>query len=482
VNRIWFPNAPSGSIPEIQRAQIAIGYPFPISNITPPDPPPIPYPIPTPPDFSYAYTLASFTSELASAMSDPNHVYWAQDELNRIVCEGLLHWGSLTSRWIARGLFSTVIRTPFYDLNVQLPTLRRRNYTFDQIYREIQYHIFEPATGVGGGGTGATDQFTLAQNLSALARRRNIFQIDSRLPLTFATFDLTTPSPEGLVELSRDIALIQRMAWMDATSRITTPLRRTDAFTSQAANPVWNIAPGKPFAYSQTQATPWQLQLIPPPLASGQFSMIYAKTQVVGGTDPLAIPDEFACAVKYGAMYEMFSTNSPGYDPIRSKYCAARYVSALEVTKLQQSIIRVQVNGKLVPLGTLAAMDSSRPFWQTGTGTPQAACTAYDLLGLYKVPDGVYSITCDVSETAPLPVNPTDPIDLGREEIPYLFDYCRHILCLKLGGTEFVQTAPLYDNFLRGAAQRSKLMAYEAPNYTQLLNPAKTQESESHAA
>lgn len=32
VNRLWFTNSPSGSISELQRCQIAVGYPFVIGN------------------------------------------------------------------------------------------------------------------------------------------------------------------------------------------------------------------------------------------------------------------------------------------------------------------------------------------------------------------------------------------------------------------------------------------------------------------
>jgi hypothetical protein len=81
-----------------------------------------------------------------------------------------------------------------------------------------------------------------------------------------------------------------------------------------------------------------------------------------------------------------------------------------------------------------------------------------------------------------LPVLTTDYIQVGHEDIPYLFDYTRHVLSFKLGGAEFAATMPLYDNFLQGAAQRNKLLAAKARYLTPLFAPAMKEEAEVPAA
>jgi hypothetical protein len=380
-----------------------------------------------------------------------------------------------------RGIFPTVASTPFYDLSAKLPALRARTYTFDDLTKEIQYHLLEPAAGVAG--TGMTDQFTIGQITSALARRRNQFVIDSRIPLTFTT--VTAPAPPiNTVQLDNSVALITRAAWTAAATGIVTPLRRSDSFGAQSYDSIWNLNPGKPFAYSQAENMPGTLILIPPPLASGSVHLTYAQTlnlTVAAGTS-FAIPDEFAFALKYGAIYEVLSTNSQGYDPIRSRYCMERYSAAIEIAAAQRSILRVRSNDIPLSLATLGQLDSRKPYWQTGTGAPQIAACAYDLLAFYKVPSGVYSITCDVAQSAPLPTSDGSYIQVGREELPYLFDYCRHILMLKIGGTEFVQSMPLYDNFLRGAAQRNKLIAAKARYLTPLFTTPSQEAQELPAA
>jgi hypothetical protein len=428
-------------------------------------------------------TRATFTDALAQALNDPNRVYWVQDELDRALNEALLLWGALSSYWTTSGPlpFSTVASVPFYDLSLEYPTLRARTYTMGDLTREIQYHFYEPANGVSGAGM--TAQFTIGQITSALTRRRNQFVLDSRIPLTFTTVPAPPPEVSDL-ELANDVALITRAAWIEAVTGITTPLRRTDTFAAQSYNPIWNLNPKKPFSYSQAEAMPGTMILIPPPLGSGSVHLTYARTISipVADTAPFLIPDEFAWALKYGAIYEILSTNSQGYDPLRTKYCMERYMAGIELAAAHRSVMRVRCNDVPLALSTLADLDSGKPTWQTSSGRPGIAACAYDLLAFYRVPDTAYSITTELSRSAPLPAAPTDFIQVGREEIPYLLDYCRHILMFKLGGTEFVQSMPLYDSFLKGATQRSRLIGVKARYLTPLFTVPALQESESNAA
>ena len=91
-------------------------------------------------------------------------------------------------------------------------------------------------------------------------------------------------------------------------------------------------------------------------------------------------------------------------------------------------------------------------------------------------------MSADVVRSAPLPAATTDFIQLGREEIPYLMDYCRHVLSFKMGGSDFLATMALYDNFLSGAKQRNKLLIDKIPYLDPLFNPNQKQEGAEPAA
>lgn len=407
--------------------------------------------------------MATLTAEISSALNDPGNVYWATAEIHQTIREGLLYWGALTSYWRARGAFQTVASpvTPFYDLSVQLPTLRARTYTFDDLTQEIQYHLLEPANGVAG--TGMTDQFAIGQITASLKRKANEFDIDAPVTLTRNTFPILL-APGGRVTLDQSISLIKRAAWMTQATSVTTPLRRTDPYQAQSFEPLWNLNPGTPYGYSSSETQPIELQLVPPPLSTGALDLIYSETQdltVAAGT-VFPIPNEFVHAVKWAAVYEALATSGQGYDPIRARYCLERYDQYVKVSDLQRSILRVQVNDKPIPIDTLWNMDAARPFWQNRIGTPTMCACVPDMIAFSDVPSSVLGISCDVVRSAPLPVADGDFIQLGREEMPYLFDFCRHVLSFKLGGAEFTATIPLYDNFLAGAVKRNQILVAKA--------------------
>lgn len=444
-------------------------------------------------------TLGALVADISEAMQDPSNTYWSADEVKRGINEALLWYGALTTYFTDQANFSTVALQPFYDLSVQFPTLRRRTITFDQLVKEIQYHFLEPAVGLPA--TGMTQQFDIQQITAALARKRNEFVLDARLPFQVGTFAVTStgltwdqasmtwdeePLPwdslgaiSGPIALDQSVALIQRAAWQGTGTLVWNTLRREDAWSAQSFNPLWNIAPGTPFAYSMAEVAPGELQFIPPPVAGGTLQLVYVATLdlIVAPTTTFAVPDEFALAIKYGAMYEALSTDNKGYDPIRARYCLERYRAVVQMAREHKSILRVRVGNRPIPLDVMSNLDGLRPFWQNKFGKPDYAACAFDFLELANTPNGVYSITCDVSSAAHLPVLDADPVDIGREELPFIIDYVRHILSFKLGGQEFLSSLPLYDNFLAGAAQRNKLLSDKARYLTALFaQPAKEQE------
>ncbi len=419
-------------------------------------------------------TQAGLAQEIAVALQDPSHVYWQLDEIYRAINEGLLYWGALTSYWRQRGTFSTTALTPIYDLSNLLPALRSRTYTLGDLSNEVQYHFLEPPSGAPAGvaGTGNTDQFAIGQITSVLTRKRNELVVDMRLPLDFDTIPVPFTS-DGILTLSDDIALISRAAWTNASTGVISPLNLEDAWSAQSYNPLWTITPGNPFALSAGETQPLQLQFIPPPIGAGFLNLVYAPTTTMAIADnaPFVVPNEFVHGIKYASMYELLAVNNQGYDAQRAQYCIERYKGYIEAAKLQRGLARIYLQGVPMPIDTMQALDSARPFWQNQFGVPDFCAVAYDLFALAKVPNAVFGMSADVVRSAPLPVLTTDFIQLGREEIPYLMDYCRHILTFKMGGSDFVATMALYDNFLSGAKQRNKLLVDKIPYLQPLFDP-----------
>lgn len=403
--------------------------------------------------------------------------YWADEEVNLAINEGLLLWGAMSRYWRARGQFNTVAGNPYYDLSLELPTLRTRDITLGTLTKQLQYHLYEPANGVSGAGM--TAQFSVDQFTSALVRKRNEFVIDAKMPFTTGVFPLISPPPAGRFTMPQEVVGIGRLMWRDATTGIYTPLRREDAWSMDSANPNWTLEPGTPYAYSAAETRPIELQLYPAPVNSGSIEAMYsvsANLPIVDGT-PLQLPNEFTPAVTWGAMYSILSTQNEGFDPLRAKYAMERYGQLISIAAHQDSLNRIQINDIPAPLDTLACLDAADPFWRNRQRAPKIGGCIFDLLMLTEVPNGIYGVSCDVVQSAPLPQGDSDFIQMGYEEISYVIEYCRHILSFKLGGAEFVATMPLMDSFTDGTRRRAGLGNIQSKYYSNLFGQSSLEQS-----
>jgi hypothetical protein len=420
------------------------------------------------------YTQSTLAAELSAALNDKSNVYWTLAEVYAAIDEALLTWGALTAYWRERGVFNVSPSNPdqFYDLSVELPTLRSRALTFDQYAQSLQYSLNEVAAGVSG--VGMTEQFDVLALNQALVRKRNEFAIDSKLPSIIIDAFPGPPPPVGRLFLPQEVALIEHLYWKDTPTGLFYPLRKEDPWAVQSHQYLWTLDPGLPSYYLTLETRPLEIQLVPPPQNTGTLRILCVATQdiPIAGASTFNVPDEYMAAVKYGALYDLLSTHSEGYDPMRAKYCLERYNQMLDCATTQRSLMRMECNGIPVAMDAIANLNALRPFWQNQPGTPDLVGVAYDQIAVSKTPNAIYSLSADVVRSAPLPTAPGDFIQLGREEIPYIFDYCRHILCFKLGGSEFASTMPLYDNFLSGAMKRNKILAAKARYLTPLMNQA----------
>lgn len=438
-------------------------------------------------------TLAQLAAQISSELEDSTNVFWSLDEIYRAINEALLYWGALTSYWRARASFTTSPTVSIYDLSSASSTssaiaaLRTRAYTFGQLANEIQYMLLEPT---GGIAASTSKQFPPSLIGSILRNRRNEFAIDTHTPLTYAPFTISTTPSDGRHDMDDSVAAIMRASWADDTINVgaTGSLKREDAWAADSYNPTWPLLPGVPFSYSTAETRPVQIQFIPPNANTGTINLIYVESLNLTITDntSFAIPDEFVHALKYGCIYELLSTYNEGFDPIRAQYCLERYNQYLTVAAINRSLLRVQRTagpGTPLPLDIFSNLDSFRPYWETRQGAyADYAATAFDLLALSPVAKTPLSINVDVVRTAPLPVLTTDYIQIGREELPYIIDFCRHMLSFKLASAEFLATMPLYDNFLKGAQRQNKQLADKCQYLTPLFGQPKTQSLSQPAA
>lgn len=416
------------------------------------------------------YTLATLVTEIAHLIDDPTYIQWKFEEIRYGVIEALRYWGALTSYWRQRGSFNTNPGIPWYDLSAQLPLLRTRLVTFEDLTKELDYHCFELPGGVSGAGL--SSQFAITSILTSLIRGRNRFVMDAGLPLII-TRQPVSSSAEGRFFTDEDTVYLRHAYWYDNPSGTYSNLRPTDAWAQDSYNPLWTLEPSLPFAFSQSVTRPLEVQLYPQPVNSGEVEWLIAKsddyTQPITPATLLGIPDEFSHAVKYAALSDLFTMDGESSDPQRADYADRRYQQTVAIARNHKSVARVQIDGVPAGLSTLTMLDAAQPRWRMSRGKPCNAGCDLDILALADVPDTRYGVTVDVLQSAPIPPTDTEFLQIGREMIPAIIDYTQHYLGFKLGGQEFVMGMPLYDNFMASAKEKnavqSKQIRYMSPLY-----------------
>jgi hypothetical protein len=140
------------------------------------------------------------------------------------------------------------------------------------------------------------------------------------------------------------------------------------------------------------------------------------------------------------------------------------------------SAMRVMYNGRPITFAPLNDLDSGQQYWESETtvtgGTAPAAPELWTIGGLNLIgiwpADHVAGNALLVDGIAATPVLTGDGqyVDIGKEELNCLLDYCEHIALFKEGGAEFSATLPSDDNtqalfgsFLKGAASRNGMLA-----------------------
>jgi hypothetical protein len=417
------------------------------------------------------YTMASLIAEIAGLIDDPTNIQWTYQEIRYGCIEALRYWGALTSYWRARGTFNTTAGVPWADLSVELPALRSRTVTFNDLALEIDYHCFELPGGVAG--TGLTSQFNIQSIITSIIRGRNRFVMDAGLPLTVVPAAVVSSPPQGRFFVSEDLVYLRHGYWLDTPSSAWSTLRASDAWAQDSYDPRWTLETGIPFSFSTSVTRPLEVQLAPVPTNDGQVEWLAAESddyeQPITPTTLLGLPDEFAHAVKYAALSDLFTMDGESNDPQRADYCDRRYQQTVAIAKDHKSVARVQINNVPIGLSTLTMLDNAYPRWRMSSGVPIQAGCDLDMLAFYKVPNSILGVQCDVLASAPIPPSDSTYLQIGREFIPNIIDYVQHYLSFKLAGTEFFMNISLYDNFMSSAKDRnaiqSKQIRYMAPLY-----------------
>jgi hypothetical protein len=450
----------------------------------------------------YAYiSFLQFRQALSRRLYDPSMVFWTDAELGQICYEGLRTWNALTGYWRGDYTSQSASSTTWYDITSQTNSLCPYTVTDQSVYATILYHLLEPPTGV------VSVQFTNDDIAQAVARRR-----DELLSITSCTQTVrTVGAVAGRITLPDTVIDVRRMAYLPTQSVLTgkgygtgrygfgiygrsaqkqidipapTVLWPEDTFAEQSYDPFYTLnpagTPGLPSTYLLSTQPPLSFDTNCPPAFGGSYELLTVEAGVTlaftGTATPFLIPDDWTPAIKWGALADLFSRESNAQDPLRAQYCETRYRQMCAILRdSAPALLAMRVNNVPAQVSSVRGSDLYNTSWEgADPGVPRSVSySGMNLFALNPPADsginGVpYDLTVTVVENAPIPVLDADQVQVAREDLDALLDYCVHIAMIKAGGADFMATVPLFKRFMKQATLYNRKLS-EFGEYTDTL-------------
>lgn len=406
-------------------------------------------------------TRAAFRSALRQRLHDTGGVYWSDTELNLYIDEALYTMGAVGEYWKVSGTLATSANTAFYDLNGVSGSVLTRTLTDSTLLQVIQGHLLEPIIGTAWSGT---DQFNLTEITNAIQYRRDRFLLETGMVLSHSTQVLGAFPADGRVSLDEGVLDVRRVCWVNSRGD-THSLYRSDAYGETTWAPTWVTASADEPETWDVYTTPTvTLQLFPIHNAAGTLDLVTVSAGAAlnpASSVALGIPNGWAWVVKWGALATLLGKEGPGRDVERAQACEERWRQGVELAKMANSIVTARISGVPVLPTAIGNADAEDGYWQgRRTGTPEEVLVAgHNLVAMKPVPDGVYTVTYDVIRNAPVPTADTGAgsyIDVGKDHLDILLDYCEHLAAFKMGGADFKNTQREAENFLMAMALLSR--------------------------
>lgn len=400
--------------------------------------------------YTYA-TLDDLLLTLGSRLGDPQHVFWTEAELTIYINDALRTWNSISRMFRDRGFFTTTSTDTFFDLTQVLSNgsefILSRNVTEAQQVEQLKYMLMEPAP---ADQVTFTNQYVLEDLTNALIGSRNQFLLETGIAITLTADQVVGAGDGRIVIADQNVIDIVRASWTDQDG-VVTALMREDGYASASFSPSWRQSPGTPARYSIYPDPLLTIQLIPPPDNTGTLSL---QTISVG-----SLPDDFTPFILWGALAELLSKAGLPHDPARARYALQRHNEGVEAAKQVVSVMQSYVNDQPVQTGSVFAQDRFDPSWAYVRSAPNnVGMLGHNIVSLSPAPDGVYSVMMDVARNAPIMVNGTDNIPLGKEYLDLLEGYVVHLAHFKQGAAEISSSQSFYEDFINAAIDYNNRM------------------------
>jgi len=441
------------------------------------------------PQFTHT-DFATAKAAVAARLQDSTMKFWIDAELGSYVREALQFWNLAALYNRDKVSLTTVVGQKFYDLSTAVngvgDAMLARDTKDRAVVNALQYNLRENVNDFAVSSVWAgTSMFTMADLQGAIQRRLN--QLLSETSVIVTESQQVVAAGNGRVDLSQLILDIVRPAWIvldnagneSAISR----LNIIDESTAGKQSRNWAISPATPQSFSIIVTSNLQLQLVPPPVDNGKLHLLTVNDNAdLDVTTGIAInlSNDLVPILRYGALADLLSRDGESQDQGRAEYCEKRWQEGVEMAKLYASAMAGMINGVPCQLCSIEDFDGQSFRWQSTVGRPTVlAMAGLNLLATNKVPDAQYGITLDVVRNAILPTADGDFVQIGKEYLDALYDYTVHLALFKKGTAEVQSSTPLYERFMRIAADYNSKLKAHAPAFDVLVTKEREQYKDS---
>jgi hypothetical protein len=385
---------------------------------------------------------------------------WNYNELVTYIQQGLRQYNSLTWFWKVDFAFNNASPTNVWS---SLATLagspRLRTITDTYCYTEMETMLLEPPS--GGTWTG-TSMFTISDLSQALQRRRDEMLQASACNQSLMTGIPIVPNttrtyvPYTVIDIPR-VRYIPVVAPPATQPPPPTTLYRDDTIALEWYEaPLYQQNPGTPSTFSLSSEPPLAFDVDVPPSQPGTYEAVVLQSGTPFNPPTatlLGVPDDYSYVAEWGALADLLGRESEATDRERSAYAMKRYQDGLNLLRKSPWLFLGKVNGAAVSLDSLYAMDRYSPEWDSNpSGFGPVIVDGW--IDFIAAPTG-QSTGVTVLGNMPVPVNPTDYIQIPPGSWDTVLDLCQIRATWKLGGAEFQAALELEKRAIEACAMEN---------------------------
>jgi hypothetical protein len=418
--------------------------------------------------------ILDVAGRLSASVINPLLAFWSSAELQSYLIEALQTWNAYTNFWRGDMVIPLLQNQTWYDIPSQSGSLRPYTMTDFTLLQQIEYHLLEPVSTAYPLVWSGSGQFGAADIIQAIQLRRDELIGASSCSITpvyvNAPFTNRVPLPQSVID-------VRRVLWMPISGFgfQNSILYENDDFAQESFAVGDTTAPQQPPTTFQQSAQPpmsFDTDYVPP--VPGQYEVLAVtagNALAMSASQLLYVPDDWAWLIKWGSLATLFGREVNAKDALRAEYCEKRYQDGVQLLMQSPAVLAARLNNVPIYVDSVRNGDDFDVTWQSIAGPPTTLYTpGLNLIGA-GLPDqtNAYSVTLRVVRNAPLPVLPTDTLQLIPDDYNAVLSEAQHLACLKMGGAEFAASIKLHENFLlRAALYNSKLLALGQFPETQL--------------